>query len=346
MTIYEIAHKAGVSIATVSRALNPATRGKVRPATLEKIDALVGALGYAPNQAARNLGRCAFKTVGVLMPHHRGIFEEDYYTRLLAGLSDTLLESDYQLKLVMLKCEKPRWDHYDFKSAHGIDGLVITHWRAFFSDKSVLENLRLPGVIINDAGEKIRARFVTADHEEGGRLAAGYFYEQGHRRFGLLTGPADSIDSRLRENGFRDFLKSKGIDLDPRFVHCGEFQEAKAFEHAQLFKKPPRGVSAVFCANDAMAFGLIRGLRAQGIRVPEDISVAGYDDDRRGESFDPPLTSIQAPLYEIASESAAWLLRDLQENPERAGAFPPGKVLLKPVRLVVRKSVLKIAEEL
>lgn len=348
MTIYEIARKAGVSIATVSRALNPATRGKVRPETLEKIDALVGALGYTPNLAARNLGRSAFKTVGILMPHHRGIFEEDYYTRLLAGLSDTLLESDYQLKLVMLKCEKPRWDHYDFKSAHGIDGLVITHWRAFFSEKAVLENLRLPGVVLNDAGEGIRARFVTADHEQGGRLAAQHFYEQGHRRIGLLTGPADSIDSHAREKGFRGFLKSKGLDLDPRFVHCGEFQESRAFELARFFIKPPGAVSAVFCANDAMAFGLIRGLRAQGVRVPEDISVAGYDDDRRGESFDPPLTTIQVPLYEMASEAAAWLLQELRESPARGGGALPaaGKVLLKPAHLIVRKSVLKSSERL
>ena len=104
MTIYEIAKKAKVSIATISRAMSPETRSKVAPETLTEIDRLVALFGYAPNLAARHLSKTVFKTIGILMPHHPQIFLEDYYVKILAGVADATLETDYQFKIVLLKC--------------------------------------------------------------------------------------------------------------------------------------------------------------------------------------------------------------------------------------------------
>jgi LacI family transcriptional regulator len=206
MTILELAKKAQVSIATVSRALNPHTRHKVKAKTLEKIEDLMRKHSYSPNLAAKNLRRTTFQVIGILVPHLRGVFMGDYYPKLLSGVSDALLDSSYHFKMVMLKSENKKWDHYNFKFSEGVDGLIISHWPVFFSDKSVLNRLGIPCAVINDPEVSVQAYFVSCDNEEGGRLAAEHFYRQGHRKIAVLTGPEWSGDSILRLKGFQCFL--------------------------------------------------------------------------------------------------------------------------------------------
>ena len=160
MNIYELAKKANVSIATVSRAVNPATRDKVSPETLEKIDALVKKHRYAPDMAARNLSTASYHTIGIILPHDPGIFFNDYYCSILCGIADHLLTTDHRFKMIMLK-QDAKWDKYNFRATEGVDGLIITHWPNFFTDKLVLEKLGVPCVVINDP-EKMSARILSA----------------------------------------------------------------------------------------------------------------------------------------------------------------------------------------
>ncbi len=126
-TIYDIGHLTGVSIATVSRAVNPRTRHKVAPDTLRKIDAAIARHGYTPSLAARSLGGSALQTIGVMLPQSPGVFFHDYYVKVLAGISDALLETAYQFKLILSKPGDTRWDRYDFKAGEGVEGLIVTH---------------------------------------------------------------------------------------------------------------------------------------------------------------------------------------------------------------------------
>src|SRR5687768_1561382 len=167
-TVYKLARQAGVSIATISRALNESTRHLVAPATLDKIRRLAEKSGYSPNHAARSLGASAFKTIGVLLPHFSGIFFSDYYARILSGVADALFESDYAFKLVMLKQGEPKWDRHDFRSAEGVDGLVVTHWPNFFSSAQRLVETGLPCVVINDPEPDVHAYFSSGDNYGGG----------------------------------------------------------------------------------------------------------------------------------------------------------------------------------
>jgi LacI family transcriptional regulator len=341
LTIYDIAKKANVSIATVSRAMDPRTAQKVSPETLKKIQSVIERYQYAPNLAARNLVRTSYKTVGVIFPHHLGIFSGDYYYKILCGVTDFILDTDYHFKLLMLKGEPSKWDRYHFKSAEGVDGLIVTHWRAFFSNESVLERLGIPCVVINDPEENISAHFVSGDHVMGGRLAAEHLYSQGHRKMAVFTGPLSSTDSQLRMRGFKAFLTEKGISLDPRFVFCGEFQEEKAAALAEdFFKKKPH-VTALFCCNDGMAFGVLKKLEELGISCPDEISVVGYDGDKRGESSNPPLTTIDVPLYQMAKEAAKQLIDFLKQ---RDVETPPYGKTLFPVALIERRSVKRMLQ--
>lgn len=336
MTIYEMAEKAKVSIATISRAANPATRSKVSSETLVKIDKLLERHRYTTNLAARNLTRTTTKTIGILMPHHPQVFLEDFYCKILSGVSDAMIDSEYRLKMVLLKCEK-KWDAYNFRAGEGIDGIIVIHWHAFFSNKSVLEKLGVPAVIISDVEKNIRAHFVSGDHFQGGRLAAETLYSQGHRKIGVFTGPPDSADSQLRMKGFANYLAEKGIILDPDAIVCGHFQEEKAYALAGPFLQRQKNLTALFCLNDGMALGVLRKLQELGIRCPEQLSVLGYDGDKRGESSQPPLTTVSVPLYEIAKEATERLVRYL-EAPRKNKDFYFHQTLV-PVALTQRGSV-------
>lgn len=339
-TIYDVAKKAKVSIATVSRAINQETRKKVAPETAQQIDDLIKKLCYTPNAAARNLCKSEFKSVGVVIPHHPGIFREDYYSKVLSGIADALLDADYHLKTVMLKCNK-KWDNYNFKLGEGVDGLIVTHWHAFFRNKVALENLGLPVVVLSDVEKNVRAHYVSGNHFEGGRLVAQYLYSQGHRNIGVLSGPPDSIDSRLRLEGFDSFLKAEtGKVLDPSLISCGHFQEEKGGAAFEDLISRNKNITAIFCLNDNMAFGAIKKMNELGIKCPEQISVVGYDDEKRGESFSPALTTVHVPIYDVAKEASEKLLGLLTGASKKTDFYY--KQTLLPVKLIVRNSVRKI----
>lgn len=335
LTIYEVSKLAAVSTATVSRAMNAATRQHVAPQTLEKIDALVARLSYTPHAAARHLGGSSYRTIGVVLPHRPGVFFTPYYVQVLAGIADVLLETEYQFKLVMLKMGESRWDRYDFRAGEGIDGLIVTHWPKFFSEAKVLGRLRVPCIVINDPAPHSYAYFVAGDNVMGGRLAAHHFYERGHRDLAVITGPAWSADSRLRVHGFRSYLRTRDRRLNVTVLHGDFQQETGRMLALELVREKP-GVTGVFCCNDNMAVGVLNALRLARRTCPRDLSVIGYDDDPSTQTAQPPLTTVHVPLYDIAKEAARRLVRQLKGE-GRAEALA-GQTLL-PVKLVERASV-------
>ena len=335
VTIYEISRRAGVSIATVSRAVNPQTRHKVAPETFRAITALVDKYGYTPNLAARHLGGSTFKTIGLVMGYFRGLFFSDYHTKVLAGVADALLDTDYVFKLIMVKPTPKKWDRYNFKIGEGVDGLIVTHWPTFFSKASVLEALDVPCVVINDPEHGVRAYFTGGDNVLGGKLAARYLYAKGHRRIVVVAGPSWSSDSALRLRGFKAFFRTCGGRVRLTVVP-GEFDRGQARSAAHALLKTDRSITAFFSCNDDMALGVLEALRELHVRCPEDISVMGYDDDARAQTAEPSLTTIRVPLYDIAKTGANRLVRYL--TGEDTAGFA-GRQTLFPVELVERQSV-------
>lgn len=336
ITIYDMAKKADVSIATISRVVNRETRGRVALKTLKRIDQLVQKYRYAPNLAAKNLSKAAFNTIGVVLPHLRGIFFSDYYSNLFSGVSDAILESHYRFKMVMLKPGKEKWDHYDFKNAEGVDGLVLTHWPLFFSSKKAFQNIKIPCVIVFDAEVGIQVPYVCCDNEAGGRLAGEYLIKKGHKKIAVLTGAPWSENSRLRLKGFRDCLKTHGIKLEPSLIQCANYQEGEAKEKVKDLIQTRKKFTALFCLNDGMALGTIAGMKSLGLKCPQDISVMGFDDERRSAYSDPALTTIHYPMYEIAKWGTQILLEDLaQGKAQRKGM----RRQIFPVYLAERQSV-------
>ncbi len=354
MNISEIAKKADVSIATISRALNPDESQKVAPDTLNRIHSLVKKYGYAPNLGAQSMRCSAFRTVGVVLPHFRGIFYTDYYVQVLNGVSDALLDSGYHFKLIMLQSGKFHWDEdnniiyinskeadwdkYNFKTAEGVDGLIVAQWPLFFSDTRALQKLNIPCVAVNDPESCRRVNFLTEDSRMGGELAAQYLYSKGHRRIVVLTGISESRESFMRVKGFKAFFDKMKVRTEIIILR-GDFHERKAARVVESFyKTTKRKVTAFFCCNDLMAFGVINKLRELGLSCPKDVSVIGYDDDRRAEFFEPPLTTIHVPVYELSKEATLRLVGHLKGEIKQ----PFYGQTLFPVSLVERGSVAAV----
>lgn len=335
-TIYDIAKTLGISAATVSRALNPRTRAKVAPATLAEIERLAGSSGYTPNLAARNLRAESFGQVGLLFPHERGTLPSDYYMQILAGASDSLLGTDYGLKLMLTKGPGAKRDGCSFRTGEGIDGLLLTSWRSIFPDASAFDHLTVPCVIMNSAEKNIRARFVAADHEAGGRMAAEYLWGRGHRHVAVIGGSSGAPDAEARRRGFYRFFEEKKAKASMVPFFDANFEEEKAYGIVPvIFRQNPR-TTAIFCMNDSQAYGVLRRLRELGLKCPGSISVMGYDGETGTAHTDPPLTTVKVPVYALARTAAGDLVRRLKGELSDAEFY--ASVSLK-TELVERASV-------
>ena len=336
MTIKEMAQKAGVSVATISRAMEAHTRSKVAPQTLKRVDALIKQYGYTTNLAAKHLRQTLTRTIGIVFPYVPGIFYSEYYTHILAGATEYLLETDYRFKMLLLK-EGAWWDDYNFRVGEGVDGLIIIHWFKIFSNQAALEKINIPYVLINDLDLQIKAQFVAADQVLGGRMAAQYLYSNGHRQMAVLTGPAWSVDSQLRLEGFKDFLKEKGIILDSELVEDAGYLEQQAYEHTANLLHKNKGITAIFCCNDQMAFGALRRIKESGLECPKDISLVGFDDEAMAAMSMPPLTTIRVDVSSLAREAAKVLLVSLKAIDNNQFTQ-----IVSPPTLIERQSVKKI----
>jgi len=337
LTIKDMAQKAGVSVATISRAMEAHTRTKVAPQTLKRIDTLIKKYGYTTNLAAKHLRQTVTKTIGIVFPYIPGIFYSIYYTHILAGATEFLLETDYRFKMLLLK-EGAWWDDYNFKVGEGVDGLIIIHWFKIFSNQTVLEKMDIPYVLINDFDPNIDAQFIAADQVLGGRMAAQYFYTNGHRQMAVLSGPVWSVDSRLRLDGFKAFLKEKGIVLDENQVVDAKFLEQDAYESISGFIKNNKEITAIFCCNDQMAFGALRGLKDLGLECPKDISLIGFDDELKASLITPSLTTMRVDIAGLARQAAKILLERLKTPNKKS--FQP---VISPPVLIERNSVKKFS---
>jgi len=334
INIRKLAKLAGVSTATISRATSQQFADKVAPATKEKIFALIKKHGYTPNIAAKNLSQPKTKTIGVVLPYIENIFYSSYYSKILSGVANHLLNTDYHFKLVLLK-EGRNWDNYNFRIGEGVEGVVLTQWFRFFSDKDIFNNMNIPCVAINDFEEGVDVRFVCEDSRLGGELAAKHFYELGHRKVGVVTGPGWSRDSQARLKGFKEFSDAQGMVASIAMGHFDFVEPTCAALDILLEHK----VTAIFCCNDNMAYMTINYLNELKLNCPQDISVIGYDDDFRSTLFNPALTTVCVPVEAMARQATQELLNYLA-NPHGIKVF--AGLELAPVTLQVRASTTKL----
>lgn len=318
----DVARLAGVSAQTVSRV----ARGEasVRPDTAERVRRAMAELGYVPNRAARALRYGSFRTIGVV--GHR--IARTGEAHIIEAIIEALRVQDYSVMLI----DTPSSSAEDLvvafnKLGRSVDGMVVLRLETPSPSEVVLPP-RMP-IVVGDFRYADRHTAVGTDQAGGTRQAVDHLLGLGHRTVHHVSGPTDSIQAMARERAWIAALEEVGRDVPP--VVRGDWSPRSGYAAGQRLAQDP-DVTAVFCANDEMAQGLLRAYHEVGRRVPDDVSVVGFD-DIMAEWLWPPLTTVAQDFAAIGTELVAALMEQLV-RPEASET----KRVLVPTRLVVRQS--------
>lgn len=297
-TIHDVARAAGVSIGTVSKALNGT--GSLAQATRDKVMETVRALNFRPNLLAKSLHTGLSGSVGLISNDSFGRFTMP----IMEGLERVLSEDGIGVFMANATDDVEREkQHLNQLLAKQIDGLVVTSRRADRRPSIDIQGVGVPVIYVFSQGDEGALTFLP-DDEGGARLATEHLIGKGRRRIAHITGPENFEAVRLRETGWRAALEAAG--LQPGALLCGPWSEAWGREAmASLLQDPP---DAVFCGNDQIARGVADSLREAGLRCPQDVALVGFDNwNVMVEACRPPLTSVDMNLSALGAEAGRQL---------------------------------------
>ena len=326
VTIREVAREASVSVATVSRVLNG--KGPVRPDTERRIRRAARLLRYVPHGGARSLITRRTHTLGVLLPDLYG----EFFSEVIRGIDLAARRGGYHLLVSGSHGDRDETEAMVRAMRGRVDGLIVLSpdvdrgaLRANVPDK-------FPVVLLNSAGGGRSFDSIAVDNFGGATAMMRHLARLGHRRVAFIEGPSGNRDASERLRGYREAMRSVG-EWSKELEIPGNFREEAGYEACGRIRKLRPRPSAVFAANDSMAIGLLYACREEGVRVPEELAIAGFDDIPIVRFITPSLTSVRVPIAELGTCAAQRLLNVLDGKP--AGR-PRQEVL--PTTLVVRSS--------
>lgn len=327
--IADVAERAGVSIATVSRVINQT--GPVAEATAAQVWAAIAELKYRPNAAAKGLASRKTNTLGFLVSE----ISAPFFTPLLRGIEASTREFGYSLLIHAIQRNEPA-PASPFRrplGEHNTDGLLVFAGCLDEAELLHLHKLGFPLVLLHQTPpQTLNIPYVTFENKSGARRLVDHLIEvHGYRRIAFLRGPEDQEDSYWRELGYREALEAHGIPFDPMLVAVGEFSEEVAQIPIQQWLKEGLKIDAIFAGDDEAAIGVIIALQQAGRRVPEDIAVVGFDDVYLYHYMLPPLTTVRAPVEQAGREATRQLVQLIH-----TGQAAP--LILLPTELVIRHS--------
>lgn len=333
-TIHDVAREARVSIKTVSRVINGGIG--VAENTRARVLESVRALDFHPHTGARNLAGRRSRTIAVIIPlAPQYVFSRPFFFQVFYGISTVLEENGYDLVVHTRAHDESFIDSWKNRRA---DALILMSVPV--RDARILELNRqgVPFVLtcrVDEPGSELdkATSWVDADHIAGADAAVNYLFDLGHRKVALVGGPPNLMVSRLRAEGFWQAIRRRKIATSDVATVTGEFSiDAGKTAGMQLLDRPDRP-TAIMCAEDSLAIGVVQAARALGLRIPQDLSVVGYDDAPVSAYVDPPLTTVRQHAERKGKLAAAAVLRLLEGGPQRA----PEQHLLT-TELVVRNS--------
>lgn len=330
-TSHDVARLAGVSQPTVSRALR--NQQGVAPDTRRRIEEAAAALGYVPSQLGRGLATRVTRRIGIVAAE----LTNPFYPHLVEPLHDRFERAGYRSVLFAERED----NHVAF--ADLVDGLldavVLTTTVLGSPLPRELTQRGLPFVFLNRDGGDVAADAVVMDNALGARLVADLLVDSGHRRIGAVFGPRTTSTGREREAGFRGQLATHGLDLPSRATVSGPFSFAAGRAGIRALLSSEDRPSAIFCANDVLALGALDETTRMGLRVPQDVSIIGFDDITMAgwERFS--LTTVHSDLAGLAGVAADLLLERIAD-PDRA----PCRVIQRP-ELVLRGSHASVSTQ-
>jgi LacI family transcriptional regulator len=331
VTIFDVAREAGVSYATVSRVIN--NKEHVKPEKREAVVRAMTKLGYVVNQQARSLAGGRSQVIGLLV---QGL-ESAYTAEIIRGIDLELDAAQYDMMLYTTHRRRAREAAYVTAITRGMaDGLLLILPRNPEAYLELLRRQQFPYVLIDHQGIGEGGAAVGATNRRGGYDATRYLIELGHRRIGVITGVMDLGCAVDRLDGYRAALAEFGIPEDPALISYGDFFRPAGFAGARALLSLPDPPTAIFASNDEMAFGVMDAARDHGLRIPDDLSIVGFDDIPQADMVYPGLTTVRQPLEQMGRVATQMLLRLIGDP-----AAPADRVEL-PTELIFRHSCQRI----
>ena len=324
-TLADVALHARVSVATASRVLTGSAR--VSEQTNRRVQEAISRLGYVRHRAARPPRPDGGSIAAIITESSERFFSDPFFGRLLRGASRALAPVGYQLAHLTVG-EQSEYAAAARFVHRGVDGVLLVSSHGSDPLMPVLDTARVPTVLCGRPLAEHGVSYVDVDNYGGAKAAANYLVEAGRRRIGTIAGPRDMAASQDRLRGFTETLAANG--LEP-VVGYGDFSLVSGERAMTRLLKRRRDLDAVFVASDLMAAGALRSLRRAGLRVPDDVSVVGFDDMDMAADFQPPLTTVHQYFDRVGTAAVEMLVDRIEHRGEPATG-------LVPTALVVRAS--------
>lgn len=331
VTLDDISKRAKVSKMTVSRVLTG--KGQVAPKTKEKINRIIKELDYQPNLLARSLSSKKTSIIGVVLSKREHMFMFDYTTKVLSGIMDVAIDHDYQLMLCPISTDKDTKGEYErLVRSKMLDGVVLLKRKEGDPYISELIDLDFPFVMLNYKKFSDTISFVDSENFHGAQIAVEHLYSRGHRKIAFVRGRIGETNSNDRFLGYQGALTDLGLEFKDEWVIHGEFDQEVAYRECDKLLGLEDSPTAIFCADDNMALGVMKRLNELKVKIPEDMAVVGFDDIQFGSISNPTLTTVRQPIYEIGRRGMEVLMRLI--NNKNTSAIHE----LLPVELIKRES--------
>ncbi|ABF44130.1 LacI family DNA-binding transcriptional regulator [Deinococcus geothermalis] len=327
VTLADIASQAGVSKMTVSKVVNK--QPGISEATRQRVLRIIEELGYTAHPSARALAGGRTNTLGIVVPS----IGPQYISEVVRGADLVAYEAGLDLLISTTQEDTSHERQNVGRLSRGlVDGLLMVLPRSLDRYADALKQAEVPVVVVASANTTMPFPLVDADHYHGARLAVAHLLGLGHRRVGFIAGRRDTTASLERLRGYREGLLTAGLTPDPVLIRPGEYTQPGGFAAARSLLDLPDPPTAIFAANDLSAFGAMEAIKDRGLRVPDDVSVVGFDDIPQANQVHPALTTVRQPLVEMGTAGTRQLLNLLH------GVGPVTDRLVLPTELIVRAS--------
>jgi LacI family transcriptional regulator len=329
VTIREVAERAGVSIQTVSRVIND--RPDVSLETRQRIQTLIEEMGYQPFVNARGLAAKQTYTLGLVTAD----FSDFWFSQVVTGAEKEAQEHGYCFMLGNSSCDpedEPKF--LNLLTQRHVDGVLFIRAKCDneYSDLYRLQEFGVPIVTIGHHLPESGLAMIDVDNVSGGRKATEYLIGLGHTRIAMITGPSDWKSVYDRTEGYLQALQDAGIPVDQELILEGSWLHRSGYEKTRLLLERKNEFTAIFAHNDRIARGAIHALYEAGFKVPDDISIIGYDDIPEAEFSDPPLTTIRQPMTEIGKAATKFLIQMIEDSTVQP------KTIMFDTKLIIRAS--------
>ncbi|MFC7441250.1 catabolite control protein A [Laceyella putida] len=315
ITIYDVAREAGVSMATVSRVVNG--NPNVKPVTRKKVLDVIRQLGYRPNAVARGLASKKTTTVGVVIPD----ISNTFYAELTRGIED--IATMYHYNIILSNSDLKKEKEIQLIEAlleKQVDGLLFLGGELTDTHREIFAASTVPVVLAATRDEKKELPYVTIDQIQAAKEATTILIHEGHDQIALIGGPlTDSVNGYPRYIGYKEALEENDLSLDESLVRLGDYRYRSGYEAMKNLLENKPELSAAFVASDEMAVGAIHAVQDQGRRVPEDVSIIGFENIPLASQVRPLLSTVSVPMYDIGAVAMRLLTKYMNDEHVESG---------------------------